>query len=821
MKQQKNEYNRPRKQGQSTESRPKQAGDFLDELKNDLAAFLQINNHESFSQDEIFTHFDVTDRRMSLIMRGLLAELTEEGVLTRQADGAYHANEAISTIEGVVDHVNQKFAFVIPTTANGVRGDRENDIWVATEDLAGAVDGDRVRATRHSDSRNRGRKNEGKVAEIVSRGRPEVVGRIEIWPTYGFVVPDSRKFYEDIHISSDKLGGAKDGDKVIVKLTKYPDGRAKSGLEGEVITVLGVAGQNNTEMHAILAEFGLPLDFPAEVERESEAISPQILPADLANRRDMRDVTTFTIDPVDAKDFDDALSVRYLDNGNYEIGVHIADVTHYVRPGSALETEAQRRATSVYLVDRVVPMLPEKLSNNLCSLRPNEDKLTFSAVFDLTPDGAIVKEWFGRTAIHSDRRFSYEEAQEILNRGAGDYHDELLLLNQLAYKLRDVRFKNGAINFDTVEVKFRLDQNGVPLGVYPKIRQDTNKLIEEFMLLANKRVAEFVHTLSPTNTMVYRVHENPDEERLHNLSAFAKRLGYKLNLEDPKHIANAMNRFMDSIEGKPEQNLLQQLAVRTMAKARYSTDDLGHFGLAFRRYSHFTSPIRRYPDMMAHRLLQHYLDKGKPADRDQYEALCRTSSEQERRATDAERASIKYKQVEFMSRIDKDQAFAGVISGVTEFGIFVEITENSCEGLIRMTDLPGDYYEYDRENYRVVGQRSKRMFTFGDTLTVKLKETNLSRRSMDFFLVSADGQRIASGTGGHRRSESVPTGERINRSAVAPKGSSRAGAASSSSSAAGRKPAAAGGGRKATGDESKRTKGPAPKGQNRRGGRGK
>jgi ribonuclease R len=818
MKPRKNEYSRPSKAGRSTESRPKQAGDFLDELKNDLAAFLQINNHESFSQDEIFAHFDVADRRMSLIMRGLLAELTEEGQLTRQANGTYRANETINTTEGVVDHLNQKFAFVIPTTANGIRGDRENDIWVSTDDLAGAVDGDRVRVTKFSDSRNRGRKNEGKVIEIVSRGRPEVVGRVEIWPTYGFVVPDSRKFYEDIHIAKDKLGAATDGDKVIVKLTKYPDGRAKSGLEGEVISVLGKAGQNNTEMHAILAEFGLPLDFPAEVERESETISPEILPADLAKRRDMRDVTTFTIDPIDAKDFDDALSVKYLDSGNYEIGVHIADVTHYVRPGTALEAEAQRRATSVYLVDRVVPMLPEKLSNNLCSLRPNEDKLTFSAVFELDANGAIMHEWFGRTAIHSDRRFSYEEAQEILNTGVGDYHAELLLLNQLAYKLRDVRFKNGAINFETVEVKFRLDENGVPLGVYPKIRQDTNKLIEEFMLLANKRVAEFVHSLSKLgaeNTMVYRVHENPDEERLHNLSAFAKRLGYKLNVEDPKHISGAMNRFMDSIEGKPEQNLLQQLAVRTMAKARYTTDDLGHFGLAFRRYSHFTSPIRRYPDMMAHRLLQHYLDKGKPADREQYEALCRTSSEQERRATEAERASIKYKQVEFMSRIDKDQAFSGVISGVTEFGIFVEITENSCEGLIRMTDLPGDYYEYDRENYRVIGQRSKRMFTFGDAVTVKLKETNLSRRSMDFFLVNAEGQRVASDFGDRRPRESGFGGERVNRSAVAPKGSSRAGAGSASAEKkpAGRKPAAT--------LESKRAKGPAPKGQNRRGGRGK
>ncbi|MFD2571487.1 ribonuclease R [Spirosoma soli] len=771
-----------------------QADSFLDELKNDLMAFFQINDDQSFTQDQVLEHFGTSDRRMKLIMHGLIGELTDEGALVKLPNGSYRADADANVAEGVVDHVNSRFAFVVPSTANGIRGDRNEDIWVSTEDLNGAVDGDRVRVVRFTDSRNRGRRIEGKVANVVERGRTELVGRIEVWPTYGFVIPDSKKIYDDIFIPKEKLGGAKDGDKVIVRLTKYPEAySSKQRFEGEVLTVLGVAGQNNTEMHAILAEFGLPIHFPEDVEREAEAIPTKILKKDLAKRRDMREVTTFTIDPVDAKDFDDALSVQMLDNGNYEIGVHIADVTYYVKPGSRLEDEAYKRATSVYLVDRVVPMLPEKLSNGLCSLRPNEDKLTFSAVFEMTPDAKIVKEWFGRTAIHSNRRFSYEEAQDILNNSNGDYLAELQLLNELAFKLRDERFKHGAINFETVEVRFKLDENGVPLSVYPKLRQDTNKLIEEFMLLANKRVAEFVHSLSKKgeeNTMVYRVHESPDDDRLRSFADFARRLGYKLNVDD-EHLSNSMNRFMESLEGKPESNMLQQLAVRTMSKARYSTEDLGHFGLAFKRYSHFTSPIRRYPDMMAHRLLQHYLDKGGPASREEYEERCRHSSERERMATEAERASIKYKQVEFMSRMDPERTFEGVISGVTEFGIFVEITENNCEGLVRMQDLSDDYYEFDKDNYRIIGQRTKKMYTFGDQVVVRVKETNLGRRSMDFALVSDKAGRATDFSDNQRSSRR----ENDRRS-----GSSRG---SSSSSPRGR--------REST----------AAKGENRRGGRGR
>ena len=819
---------RPREKGSDKQDRTssakirpiQQADSFLDEMKNDLMAFFQINDNESYTQEQVLGHFSTGDRKTKLLIHGLIHELVEEGALIRQSDGSYRADGTANLTEGIVDHVNSKFAFVVPTTATGVRGERSDDIWVSTDDLNGAVDGDRVQVLKFSDSGNRSRRVEGKVASILERGRTELVGRIEVWPTYGFVIADSKKIYEDIFIPKEKLGGASDDEKVIVRLTKYPSGGGgKQRFEGEVVTVLGVAGENNTEMHAILAEFGLPIDFPKDVEAEAETIPTKIRKQDIAKRRDMRDVTTFTIDPVDAKDFDDALSVQMLDNGNYEIGVHIADVTHYVLPGSRLEEEAYKRATSVYLVDRVVPMLPEKLSNGLCSLRPNEDKLTFSAVFELTPDARISKEWFGRTVTHSNRRFSYEEAQEILNNNRGDYLAELQLLNELAYKLRDERFKNGAINFNTVEVRFNLDENGVPLSVYPKLRQDTNKLIEEFMLLANKRVAEYVHLLSKKNkggeenTMVYRVHEGPDTDRLQQFADFAGRLGYKLNLDD-EHLSNSMNRFMALIEGKPEAGMLSQLAVRTMSKARYSTEDLGHFGLAFRRYSHFTSPIRRYPDMMAHRLLQHYLDKGKPVDRDPLEDQCKHASAREKMATDAERASIKYKQVEFMSRMDPNRTFEGVISGVTEFGIFVEITENNCEGLVRMQDLSNDFYEYDKENYRIIGSRTKKMYTFGDQVVVRVKETNLGRRSMDFALVSDKAGHVTD-SGSNGRSSRSGSGRRDSGSRLesSRSDSSRSGAPARSSSSSSS--------RSGSGAKPKRTEGTAPKGENRRGGRGR
>jgi ribonuclease R len=617
------------------------------------------------------------------------------------------------------------------------------------------MDGDTVKVAVYSASG--GKRKEGEVIEVLQHKKDEYVGTIEILAKYAFVVPDNKKMYADIYVKEDNINGAKEGEKVLVKITQWPSENRKP--EGEVIQVLGKAGEHNTEMHAIMAEFGLPFDFPERVVQEAEKIEEGITQAEIAKRRDFRDVTTFTIDPADAKDFDDALSVQKLENNNWEIGVHIADVTHYVQPDTILEKEAYRRATSVYLVDRVVPMLPERLSNGLCSLRPDEDKLTFSAVFEMDQDGKVLSEWFGRTIIHSDRRFSYEEAQEVLESGTGDFAEELLLLNGLAKKLKEERFKKGAISFETIEVKFKLDEKGTPLAVYPKIRKDAHKLIEEFMLLANKKVAEYVYKMrkgESRNTMVYRIHDYPDVEKIKTLSTFVKKLGYSLNA-DEKKVSSSLNKMMDDIEGKPEQSVLQSLAIRTMAKAKYSTETIGHFGLAFNHYSHFTSPIRRYPDMMAHRLLQHYLNKGKSVDKAEYEEKSRHSSDMEKVAADAERASIKYKQVEFMKNAER-RPFEGIVTGVTEFGIFVEMIETRCEGMVRMSDMDDDYYELDADNYRVIGRHTGRIISFGDKVMVQVKDTNLAKRSIDLEFVEA-GSKPSRSEGGRRSNKRVKTVE--------------------------------------------------------------
>jgi len=727
---------------------------YIDNLKADVAAFFDLNSEHSFRPFDVHAQFGVEDRKVRALFNEIIHELQESGRIVSNVDGTFSAapNKPQTDIGlvGRVDRVNKGFAFVI------IDG-REDDIYVETELLNGAWDGDTVRiqvlsksGRRQQTSRGDSGKTrvEGRVTEIKERGQSEIVGIIEVWPKYAVVQPDHKKLFDPIFIEPEHLHGASNGDKVIVKMTTWPTRTRQP--EGEIIHVLGQAGENDVEMHAILAEFGLPYEFPESVEKEAQKIPDTIPKEEILKRRDMRATLTFTIDPADAKDFDDALSVRYLDEGNVEVGVHIADVSHYVRPGTELEKEANRRATSVYLVDRTVPMLPEKLSNNLCSLRPNEDRLAFSAIFELSPKGKILKEWFGRTVIHSERRYSYEEAQQVLDTREGDYPNELLLLNGIAKTLRKERFKNGAINFETAEVRFRLDENGKPLGVYQKERHDSHKLIEEFMLLANKRVAEFVYSLSKgpsKNTIVYRIHEAPDPDRLKTFASFVAKLGHKLEVDDEKKIAKSMNSMLHEVEGKPEQNLIESLAVRTMAKARYSVEDLGHFGLAFKRYTHFTSPIRRYPDVMSHRLLQHYLNGGESVNSDLYENACKHSSERERLASDAERASIKYKQVEFMSTMDKDRVFDGIITGVTEFGIFVEITETASEGLVRMTDLGDDYYEHDKENYRLIGQRTKKIYTFGDAVKVQVKDTNLARRSMDLYLAGNTTSSIRSRNG--------------------------------------------------------------------------
>jgi ribonuclease R len=573
------------------------------------------------------------------------------------------------------------------------------------------------------------------VTEILNRNRSKFVGKIEVSKNFAFVVADARKIHTDFFIFPENIKGATTGDKVIVEVVNWATEDKKP--EGKVVEVLGKAGENEAEIHSIIAEFDLPYRFPEPVENESKKIDEGITEDEIAKRSDFREVTTFTIDPIDAKDFDDAISFRKLENGNYEIGVHIADVTHYVRMNSALDKEAFDRATSVYLVDRTIPMLPERLSNELCSLRPDEDKLTFAAVFEITDKAKVVDEWIGRTIIHSDKRFSYEEAQEVLESGKGPYAEELRILNDLAKKFRKERFAKGAVNFETTEVKFKLDDKGRPLAVIPKVRKDAHKLIEEFMLLANKQVATFVYEYKKgreKNTFVYRIHDFPDPDKVKDFALFAKQFGHKMTV-DEESISRSLNKLMEEIEGKPEQNVLEQLAIRTMAKAKYSTEVKGHFGLAFKHYTHFTSPIRRYPDMMVHRLLQHYLDDGKPVNKTDYEERCIHSSEREKRAADAERASIKYKQVEFMTYAEK-KVYDGLISGVTEWGIYVEIVETKCEGMIRMSDLNDDFYEYDEKRYRIVGRRNKKVYTLGDRIKVKVKKTDIDRRLID--LVVAD-----------------------------------------------------------------------------------
>ena len=743
----------------------------VDELKADIAAFFDLNGEHSFRPFDVHDQFGVEDRKVRQLFNEIITELEESGRIIFNQDGTYSAAKGTTletTVTGRVDRVNKSFAFIV------VEG-REDDIYVDNELLANAWDGDTVKVqqlTKNLGSRfasdGTKKRTEGRVTEIVERKSEEIVGVIEINPRFAIVNPDNKKLFDPIYLEVDGLKDAQTGDKVIVKVTTWPTRRSQA--EGELITVLGKAGDNDVEMHAILAEFGLPYHFPEEVEAEAQRIPDKISQKEIDNRKDIRDILTFTIDPVDAKDFDDALSLRYLEEGNVEVGVHIADVSHYVKPNTELEKEAYRRATSVYLVDRTVPMLPEKLSNNLCSLRPHEDRLAFSAIFEISPKGKLLKEWFGRTVIYSDRRFSYGEAQQVLDSGEGDFPKELADLNNLAKIFRKERFKNGAINFETPEVRFRLDENGKPLGIYQKERHDSHKLIEEFMLLANKRVAEFVYGMKKgeeKNTMVYRVHEAPDPDRLKTFANFVAKLGHKLEVEEESKIAKSMNSMLKEVEGKPEQNLIEQLAVRTMAKARYSVADLGHFGLAFKRYSHFTSPIRRYPDVMAHRLLQHYLDGGKSVDKEVYEEACKHSSERERQASEAERASIKYKQVEYMTMMDKDKAFDGIITGVTEFGIFVEITETASEGLIRMTDLGDDYYELEKENYRIVGQKTKKVYSFGDQVKVKVKDTNLARRSMDLYLAGSTPGRMS-----QRNFDSRPprkSSQRSGRPSAAPK----------------------------------------------------
>ncbi len=685
-----------------------------------IAGVMSKNPKQTFNYKQLASRLQIIDKEEKRALSEALLRMKKDGLAEERNHGKYVLKDIGGYVTGTIDLTKFGYAFVLSEES-------EEDIFIAARNLNTALHGDQVKVLLYA--RHKGKRPEGEVVEIISRSRASFVGTIELTPQFAFLIPDNKNMPFDLFIPLSKLNGAKQGQKAVARLVEW-DQRSRNPM-GEITEVLGYPGENDTEMHAILAEFGLPNKFPPEIEAAAEKISPDPTPEDIAARRDFRNVPTFTIDPEDAKDFDDALSISRLPNGNMEVGVHIADVTHYVKPGSVIEKEAQERATSVYLVDRTIPMLPEKLSNHICSLNPFEDKLTYSAVFELDSKAVVVNEWFGRTIIKSDKRFSYGEAQKVIDTGEGDMKEQLLTLHNLAQNLRAKRFATGSFAFERIEVKFNLSESGVPLGILFREYGTSNQLIEEFMLLANRRVAEYVGKKLKGKTFVYRIHDKPNPEKLSSFSYFIKRFGYTLDTQDVKGLPAAMNKLMDDVSGKKEQNVIETLALRSMAKAIYSTENIGHYGLSFSHYTHFTSPIRRYPDMMVHRLLTRYLEGQPSRDGDKFEKLCEYSSKRERLATDAERASIKYKQVEFMK--DKiGQVFEGVISGVTEWGIYVEIIENQCEGMIALRELQDDFFEYDEENYSIRGRHSGKVYMLGDKINVEIVKADLQKRQLDY-----------------------------------------------------------------------------------------